>query len=180
MFKKMSIEKAVNWSIPFISLFSSFMHLLYNLSNKSIFAAIISPINESVWEHLKMPVLPTIIWSIISFYILRKNYNIVFKKWLYSSIISIFICISFIVVFYYTYTGALGIHSIVLDILSLIISVVIGQFGALRIYNLKTITNKQYFIIFSLFIFLVTAFILFTFKAPHLPIFKDITGNYGL
>jgi hypothetical protein len=95
--------------------------------------------------------------------------------------ISSLITILFIAAFYYTYTGAFGIHSVVLDILSLIIGVILGQLVALKIYTDLELKTYHYLIIYIIFFSFVFMFIIFTYKTPHLPLFKDqTTGSYGL
>lgn len=177
---KDSIKKNILWGILFIAILSSLMHFLYDKSGFIVFA-LISPVNESVWEHLKMPLLPTALWWIISYFILRKDNQIDLKKWLFSGAISFLITISFIIVFYYTYTGALGIHSVILDILGLLIGIVLGQNSAYKIYQYAEIKPIHYIIVFIIFFIIIFLFIIFTFSPPHLPIFKDgNTDSYGL
>ena len=167
------IKKFVFIGIFFIVLFSVLMHFLYDLTGKVAIIGIISPINESVWEHLKLPLLPTIAWWLLAHYILKKENNIDFKKWMLSGFSSYIICILFILVFHYTYTGALGIESVFLDISSLILGVTIGQILALKIYKYQNIKSYHFDIVFFLFFIIITLFVIFTFKAPDLPIFKE-------
>lgn len=156
------------------------MHFLYDLSKESTVVGIFSPVNESVWEHLKLPVLPTLIWLLVS-YLILKDYNIDFKKWLISGMSSILICILFVVVFYYTYTGVFGIHSTLLDILSLLIGISLGQIVAYRIYRYAELNPFHYYFVFGIFIILLVMFVVFTFNPPYIPIFKDnTTGTYGI
>ena len=94
---------------------------------------------------------------------------------------SILICILFVVVFYYTYTGVFGIHSAFLDILSLLIGITLGQIVALRIYRYADLNPFHYYLIFGIFLILLVMFVVFTFNPPHIPIFKDnTTGTYGI
>lgn len=163
-----------------IILFGTFLHFLYDLTNEFILFALISPVNESVFEHLKLPLLPTILYSIISAKILKLDSNS-FKLWFASSIISFFINIIFITIFYYTYTGAFGIHTVILDISSFVLGTILGQLISYYIYINKKIKQTYYDFIFALFFIIIISFIVFTFKPPHLPIFKDgRTNNYGI
>lgn len=167
--------------IPFISMVGSIMHFIYDWSGKLILVGIIAPVNESVWEHLKLTFLPTIFWWVFSYFILSKRDNICYVQWFFSSAVSVFVCLLFIVSFYYTYTGALGIQSLFLDILSLFLGVTISQFTALHIYNHAKITSFQLYFAIGMLIILAIGFTVFTFKPPHVPLFMDsITGKYGI
>jgi hypothetical protein len=55
------VKKYVYLGILFISLLGSLIHFLYDLSGKSLLVGLIAPINESVWEHLKLPLVPTLL-----------------------------------------------------------------------------------------------------------------------
>lgn len=175
------IKKYFTWGIVVIFISSSLIHSLYEFSGKFIIFAIISPVNESLWEHLKMPLLPTLIWWIISYYCIKKQITISFMKWLTSAIIAYFICIIFILVFYYTYTGALGIHSVFLDILGLLLGIIFGEFISLKIFKDMEIKPIHNFLAYSFLMIIFIMFIAFTFNPPHIPLFKDLsTGKYGL
>ncbi|AOR22786.1 DUF6512 family protein [Clostridium taeniosporum] len=165
-------------SIPFIVLLATFFHYTYKLSNNSLLVGIFTPVNESIWEHLKLAVYPTIIWYIIS-YIIFNNIILDWKKWFSACTISMIISSFIIVIFYYTYTGALGIHSLILDIFSLILGVIIGQYIAFKAYANYDLSNTLLY--FSLFILTVFLFTLFTFIPPKIPLFIDsTTGKYGI
>lgn len=181
MNNKPPIEKNVFYGIFFIVILSSLLHFLYDISNDFFLFAFISPINESVWEHLKLPLLPTILWWIISYYVLIKNNNVNMKKWLFSGAVSLLVSILVIILLHYTYTGALGIESPLIDILILVVSIIAGQTIALKIYTCNNLKPQHYYIGFTMFFLLLILIIIFTFKAPHLPIFRDPkTGQYGL
>ncbi|NFO57274.1 hypothetical protein FDB39_10280 [Clostridium botulinum] len=165
-------------SIPFIVLLATLFHYTYKLSNNSLLVGIFTPINESIWEHLKLATYPTIIWYAMS-NIIFKNIILDWKKWFYTCTISMIIASIIIVVFYYTYTGALGIHSLVLDIFSLVLGVSIGQYIGFKAYaNYDLSNNYLYSGLFFITIFLFT---LFTFVQPKIPLFIDsTTGKYGI
>lgn len=174
------VKNSVVYGILFISLLGSLMHFLYAFSGKLPIIGIIAPVNESVWEHLKLAFLPTILWWVLSYMVLAKNKKISFDRWLFSSVIALVICPLFIVSFYYAYTGAFGIHSLILDIFSLFLGIAIAQWTALHIYRYAKI--KPYHFYLSVFILaaFIIAFITFTFAPPHYPIFWDpSTGKYG-
>jgi hypothetical protein len=180
VFSIKQIKKYHLWGIIFIVAFSSLMHFVFDLSGKSKIVGAIAPVNESLWEHLKMPLLPIMLWWIITYFILKRQINNL-EKWILCGMISSLITILFIAAFYYTYTGAFGIHSVVLDILSLIIGVILGQLVALKIYTDLELKTYHYLIIYIIFLSFVFMFIIFTYKTPHLPLFKgQTTGSYGL
>ena len=70
------IKKNIFYGILFISLLGCILHSVYDLSGKLIIIGLIAPINESIWEHLKLAFFPTIICGgFILFCIKTKNTN---------------------------------------------------------------------------------------------------------
>ena len=164
--------------IPIIFLFGSLMHFAYDLSDQSTLVGIFTPVNESIWEHLKLSVYPTFLWWIIGFFILD---DVPMYKWFRCCVFSVIISPIIIASFYYTYTGALGIHSLFLDIFSLFLGLFIAQSLALHIYNKAEINKFDFYLSILISLFIVISFTIFTFAPPDLPIFMDpITQQYGI
>lgn len=163
--------------IPVISIVGSFMHFVYDWSGKITIAGIFSPVNESIWEHIKLIFWPTLIWWAIG-YIIKKD-KISLSQWFCSLSIGLYVGPLIIVTFYYTYTGAFGNYSGFLDISSFIIAVTIAQFFALHIYRYAKLSIYDlYSACFITFLF-ISAIVIFTFSPPQIPLFLDsTTGLY--
>lgn len=157
------------------------MHFIYEWSGELSVVGVFAPINESVWEHLKLTFWPMLIWWFVGYFILSKNIKISITQWFVSCAVAELVCPLVIVSFYYTYTGALGIESLVLDIFSLILGVAIAQGLALHLYKKLKFGPICLYIAIIVLILLATAFTVFTFDPPHIPLFKDSpTGKYGI
>ena len=169
-----------NWEligIFFISILGSVFHFLFELSNYNLIIAGFAAVNESVWEHLKLPFFPLLIFSAIEyFYIKQEANNIIIGK-----AVAGYLMPAVIVIIFYSYTSILGTNLLIIDILSFIIAVVIGQIISLKIL-LSTEFSKKYTIIsWIALIFLAFIFVLFTFFPPEFSIFQDSTnGQYGI
>lgn len=174
-----SLNKNFFISVIIIFILGSISHFLYDLTNNSIIIGSIFPVNESIWEHLKLLLLPVILWW-ITFYLIGKNkYNLNKDRWFISSIISLLFSMIFQNSMYYLYACGFGIKSIIFDILLFLISIIIGQSIGLHYYRHGKEVN--YKISLLILFFIVLFFIFLTFNTPNLPIFKDsITGTYGI
>lgn len=166
-------------SILFIFFFGNLSHFIYNLTGNLTFVGAFFPVNESVWEHLKLLLIPVIFWWEL-FYIINKGKLLIDRdKWFFATIIALLSSMIFQLSFFYLYTGSLGIESLIIDISIFLFSVILGQFIGLHIYKYSKGIN--YKVSFFILIIIVLFFIYITFNAPHLPIFLDgNTGNYGL
>lgn len=178
---KNSPERWIILGIPILSIIGCIMHFVYQWSGKLLIIGVFAPVNESVWEHLKMTFWPILIWWFVGYLIYNKKSNMPISKWSISCVISELACILVIISFYYTYTGALGIESLVLDIFSLFLGIALAQVLAFHIYKYAKPSCFSLYISIVLLIFLIIIFTVFTFAPPHIPIFKDsLTQNYGI
>lgn len=169
------------WGILILSIIGSIMHFVYEWSGNFTLVGIFAPINESVWEHLKMTFWPMLIWWIIGYFICGKRNGISAVQWFVSCTAALLVCPLVIISFYYTYTGALGIESLILDIVSLLLGVAVGQGLALHIYRHTKLKHYWLYGAIIVCILLASVFVVFTFDPPHIPLFKDsLTGKYGI
>ena len=145
-------NKKVLYFYIFSSLFSTLLgtllHFTYDLSNNNIFIANFSSINESTWEHLKLVFFPLLITTIIGYFYIGKNYT----NFLFSQTIGILTSISFIIIFFYTYTGVFGINIALIDILSFIIAILLGNFISYKLLGSFFTLNKKNKYIYIIFL----------------------------
>lgn len=167
--------------IPIIFIIGFFMHNIYEWSGKSIIVGIFGPVNESVWEHLKLSFWPILIWWIAGYFILSNSNKISINQWVVSCTVAELVCPLVVLCFYYTYTGAFGIESLILDIFSLLLGIAVAQVLALHVYKYARSNLNFLCISVAILILLTATFTVFTFAPPHIPLFKDsVTGIYGI
>lgn len=174
-------EKWILLGIPVLTIAGSLMHFLYDWTGKLTVVGIFAPVNESIWEHLKLTFWPMVLWWFAWYFISGRKYAVSREKWFPSAAASIIACPLVILAFFYTYTGAFGIESLALDIFSMILGITLGQFLALHIYVYSAFNRFAVCTSVILLIFLAAAFTLFTFAPPHIPLFLDgPTLSYGI
>ena len=98
-------------SIIFVWIAGTLLHFTHDWFPDSVVFSIISAVNESTWEHLKLVFFPMLFMTVIGYF-----YNKDINNFLYAKLASILVAMSFIVVFFYTYTGVIGRNFAVLDI----------------------------------------------------------------
>lgn len=175
------LMKWILLGIPFLIVVSFPLHFAYDWSGNSLIVGIFAPVNESVWEHLRLTFWPMLVWWLAGYVISGKGNRISADKWFTSCAVAEVTCMLVIVSFFYTYTGAFGIESIILDIFSLFLGVVVSQFLALHVYNYSKPGQNCLIVSIAILVLLAIAFIAFTFDPPNIPIFKDAsTGKYGI
>ena len=172
-------ERWIVIGIPALFFIGAFMHFLFDISGENTYVALFAPVNESVWEHLKM-VLPLILWWVLYSAFRGKVHTIEPDKWYTAALIALLTALSLVPLLYYFYTSAFGTELVWVDILILLAALAAGQLLALHYYRRGTWALPRWAA--ALFItLLVTLFMVWTVYPPKLPLFLDTTtGLYGL
>lgn len=162
--------------IIFISLIGTLLHFTYEISNHNKVVALFSAVNESTWEHIKIALTPTFIWTLYdgAAYGIYNNYFI-------AKTASLLVIIFLIPILFYIYKIFTKKSKLPIDIIIFYITIITSSLVFKYILNLK---DLPYYITY---ISLVLMFIIFGFymTLTLLPmknfLFKDpITNNYGL
>ncbi len=153
-----------------------FLYFIYELSHYNRVVGLITPINESPWEQMKLLFFPYLPFTIILHFFSKRNS----KKILFASAISIVIGIILSISSYYTIHGAFGIKTSIIDIFIYVTCLAVSYI--LCYHFIKNNTFPQNNIIgFTIFVVLFLLFILFTFLPPRVPLFQDsTTKSFGL
>lgn len=151
------------------------LHFTYHWSGSSRVVAAVTPANESVWEHLKLVVIPVTLLGVVEMkWVVDRG-----RLW-WAKLVEIAVACSFIVAFFYTYTGAFGVRSIIaVDIASFFVAVAVGQWVSYRLISssgrvpplLVSVTGT---------VLVMVSFTVLTFAPPHIPLFQETSsGAYG-
>lgn len=146
------------------------LHFAYEWSGENYFVGLVSPVSESIWEHLKMVYWPTLLWWILGYAVYGKRKSLSLMRWFQAMAISIIFGMLIIVLWYYLWSGAIGIEATWVNFSSMI-SVVIGQLLAIHVYRVA-MPRWIYFgsgMLIVLALAVMTAY--FTYYPPDLPIF---------
>jgi membrane-bound acyltransferase YfiQ involved in biofilm formation len=163
--------------IVFIIVFGSILHFTFEWSGSQAIVGVFSAVNESVWEHLKLGFWPAIVFALIEFKYLKKAPN----NFVFAKTVGIYLIPVIIMVLFYSYTAILGESILVIDILTFVIAVIVGQLVSYRLLTGKTLPYNLDRVSLIALLLLGLAFVLFTFYPPQLPMFQDpITGEYGI
>ena len=111
-----------------VCIVGTLLHFTFEWSGNNRIVAAFSSTNESTWEHLKLVFYPMLIMTVIGYFYLGKDV----KNYLCAKTLGIIYAISFIVIFFYTYTGIIGKNFAFLDIGSFFVAVFIGEYIAFK------------------------------------------------
>ncbi len=163
--------------IVFIIVFGSILHFTFEWSGNQAIVGVFSAVNESVWEHLKLGFWPAMVFALIEYRYLKK----LTANFLFAKTVGIYLIPIIITILFYSYTAILGESILVIDILTFVIAVIVGQLISYRLLTWKSVPYSLNMISLIALILLGIAFVLFTFYPPQLAMFQDpITGEYGI
>lgn len=137
--------------------------------------AAFSGVNESTFEHLKLFYWPFVIYTIYEWLKYGKNMCGFFSVKLKSLLLSL----AFIVVLFYTYRGILGFNVDFLNIADFFIAVAISRFYEMAANRRKCRKNCDKLSLIAI-ILIGVIFVLFTYFPPHIGLFADPKGFYGI
>jgi hypothetical protein len=164
------------WGIVFVFFLGTLWHFLFELTGDCKIVGALAPVNESVWEHFKIGFWPMIIYAIIEHrYIGWRTNSLLTAKAAALYIIPIFIGLVF-----YTYTAITGEEVLAIDIATFGVAVAIGQLISCKIMPDDELPRYVNYISLFFIVLLAAVLIIFTFYPPHLPIFLDEAGFYGI
>lgn len=175
--KKASIRQIETVGAVFTVVVGSILHFAYEWSGNNVIVWLVAAINESVWEHTKLLATPVLLFA--AFEAWRFGFT---ARLLKAKLYELLVGIGIIIGFYYTYTGALGIGSLAIDIGSVVAAAAIGKHVSFRVLSEGGRLKKNMAFVYGCGIVLICAlFVWATFAPPRIPLFKDApTGTYGI
>ena len=160
-----------------VAVIGTLSHYVYEWSGGSGAAAVLGAVNESVWEHMKLLVMPMLLFTAAQVWVLGEIYpNIPAVR-----TVSVIVGTLLIPVLYYTYTGALGVHVVWADISIFYISAGIAFWLDHRLVRTGHPTavwlqSAGAAVLWALAFVIVLS----TFSPPEFPLWQDpVTGMFG-
>ena len=158
--------------IIFISIFGTLLHFLYEMSNHNKLIAIFAAVNESTWEHIKIGMTPTILWSL--YYVLNTNY-------LVSISLSLLTIILLIPILFYTYTAFTKKSILWIDVICFYIIIISSQLVFNYFINIDTLPSIYTYLSIILLLIELISYLTLTYHPIKNFIFKDpLSNKYGI
>jgi hypothetical protein len=169
----------LKWEISgiiFVFLLGALLHFVFEWSGESRIVGLFASVNESVWEHFKQGFWPMCLYAAIEYRFLRGRIS----NFLTAKAVAVYIIPIITGLVFYGYTAIIGEEILIVDILIFLVAIVVGQLTSYKI--MITVKLPKYTNVVSLIFIIILALILmlFTFYPPHLPIFLDARGFYGI
>lgn len=146
-------------------------HYVYQLTGNNVIAGMFTPINESVWEHLKLLFFPYLIYIICEYIV----YGSKIKGFLFSRIIGVIVGMIFIPTVFFIHTSIIGRSFVPVEILLFIISVLLSFYISFdRILKDKDNSPMRTLAAVILLAAISILFVGLTFFPPATALFRDM------
>lgn len=154
--------------IIFVLITGTISHFVYDWSGQNMLVGFFFPINESIWEHMKLVFFPMLLYT---FYLNKKMKDTdpcVTSSFLFGTLVGT----ALIPIIFYTYSGILGYNLLVLDLLTFALSVLGGFLVAYKATQSCGFAPYEKLIKITVFLMAV-AFFFFTYFPPDIALFEN-------
>lgn len=160
----------------FTGLLGTVLHFFFDWTGGSLPAALVSAVNESIWEHMKLLFYPMVLAAWIEYKIWGREA----PSFWWIKFGGILTSLVLIPVLYYTYTGALGVCADWFNITIFFLAAAAAYWLETRLFIKAAHCQLPAWTAVSGIILLGLAYTVLTFWQPRIPFFQDpVTGTYG-
>ena len=173
----MTLKKIKIIDVFIIFALSFLAHFMYTWFPNTLFS-IFFPVNESIWEHMKIIATCLLICSLIDFILFKKN-NIKYNNFLTNIFLTIFLSIIFFLIIYLPIYYLFG-ENFLINILVLFLTICFSQIVSYYILNSYDYDLLNYVSLIGI-IFIYIVFGILTYYPPVSDLFYDKTSDkYGI
>ena len=142
------------------------------------FMAVISPVNESPWEHAKLFFIPSLIWYFAVYFATRRRY----PNFAFAASVSLVLMPAFMLALYGVYSQFVE-ETLLLNIANSLVSITLGMTVTYKLTVSKRRLYGPGFSVLAVFIVvgLIVMYGLLTYDPPQIPLFLDKqTNEFGI
>jgi len=134
-------KRSIFWyelvGMVFIIILGTLLHFTFEWSGFQEIVGAFSAVNESVWEHLKIAFMPSILFAILEYHYLNKKTN----NYFFAKAVGIYTIMVIIPVIFYTYTIFIE-HNLTIDVISFMFAIIVGQFVSYKMLTFKQLSKN--------------------------------------
>ena len=174
-------KKLLRWELAgflFVGAVGSLLHFLFSWTGNAPLAAAFSAVNESTWEHMKLLFVPFFLFTMVQFVVFAEPLRNFFAVKGAAALLGLLA----IPALFYTFNGMFGKTVDWFNVLIFFLADALMFFVSRRMLLHGTLRGgTRQLAGFLLLWALAFAFVFFTYRPIHLPLWQDPTnGLYGL
>jgi len=149
------------------------LHYLFSWTGNSKVIGWLVPVNESVWEHLKLGYWSVVLFSSAEYVQIKHRVH----NYFLAKTTGVLALEATIIIIYYGYTFIAGKDILILDIFSFVLGTVCCQHLTYIFLRMKPFSVRLKWISAAAFIAIGVLFGITTYYPPHTELFKDSNNN---
>lgn len=161
--------------IIFVLAAGSLAHFLYDWTGQNYIVGLFTPVNESVWEHMKLLFFPMLFYFLFMIIRFREKCLCITSSFFFGILAGTWL----IPIFYYAYTCIIGKHIFVFDIGTFVLSVLIAFVISYRL-SISCRLKSYSVLLAGMVCVLFACFVIFTYHPPDSNLFQDPTVTISL
>lgn len=173
------MKKTAYWQMAgfvFTGVLGTLLHFLFDWTGGNIAVALLSAVNESIWEHLKLLFYPMVAFALLEY----RSWGKEMDSFWCIKLIGILFGLLFIPLAYYNYTGALGIRADWVNIATFFVAAALAYWLETKLFQRGFACLLPAKAAIAVICLIGAVFAVFTFYPLHLPLFTDpLTDTYG-
>ena len=160
----------------FTLLFGNLLHFVYDWTGQAGWAAYLSAVNESTWEHMKLLFFPVFLFTAAQFCVGERDGLLAARA------VSVTAGLALIPTLYYTYTGVWGDHVLWADAAIFYLSAAVTFWMDDLLHRQRRLWKMGCQVAGLVWLWVLAfLFVWWTFSPPHIALFRDpLTGLYGI
>jgi len=151
-----------------VSVLGCLSHFAFEWLGNNTVTAFLFATNESIFQHMKIFIMPYVAYSIFEYFAYGKNYqNFILAKGM-----SLLAGTLFIPVFFYSYNGILGFNIVWLDISIYFMAVILAFYISYKKMNQTLLSTKKENNVWLIISIIIVAFaVIFSYYTPNIALF---------
>lgn len=160
----------------FVLVWGNVFHFVFDWSGENAIVGAIAAVNESVWEHVKLLVVPWVLVSFAEFLALRRSGAVLLRR-----AVGLVSGMLFIPVAYYSYVGSTGSNVAIINILIFQLAALLAFGVSWYLGSRGKCRGKGWSMLGGIvLLFMLALTVVWTYYPPQLPLFTDPqTGHTG-
>ena len=177
----MSDRAWCKWEVAglfFVLIWGNLFHFVFDWSGENELVGAIAAVNESTWEHMKLMIVPWVLWSAVEALALRRSRIRVLAP----RAAALLMGVLFIPTVYYTYTGISGANVAILNIIIFQLAVLMAFFITWRLLDKGRLQGTVWSVLGGAVLLAMLALAVYrTYFPVEIPLFIDpLTGKAGI
>ena len=162
----------------FVLIWGNLFHFVFDWSGENELLGAIAAVNESTWEHMKLMIVPWVLWSVVEALALRRcRIHVLAPR-----AAALLVGTLFIPVAYYTYVGISGANVAIINIIIFQLAVLLAFFLSWRLLDKGRLQGLIWTVLGGAAVLAMLALTVYwTYFPPQIPLFTDpLTGKTGI